>query len=159
MAVFEQKNPVLVDLDRGILGTFSHLEEQGTEKDFVYIWYVPFNSFGKVRYTNPIPKKAIHNVYPSNAMAEKQLMFIFEGVNDSIMNFIDTKNQQLIKQLQDKIKDLEVEKAAAAQRAEDAYSGAEKVVQRAKQITKTTEPKNPLDPFGNNMERKSFEDF
>jgi hypothetical protein len=156
--VFGNKNPVWVDLDRGICGTFSRFEEQGTEKDYVYPYFYPFNSWKEVRYTFPVSRLAVHVVYPDKQAkgVETQIIFCFQGGDESLVTkFIDQKNVRLIKELQERIKDLEVEKSTHMQRAEDAFAGAEKTVLKQKNLGKKEE-NNPLSPFG--IDRKIFDD-
>lgn len=156
--VFGNKNPVWIDLDNGICGTFSRLEEQGTEKDFVYVYFYPFNAWKEVRYTFPVPRTSIHVIYPDKNVTgvEKQIIYCFQGGDDSLVTkFIDSKNVKLIKELQERIKDLEVEKSTAQQRAEDAYAGTEKQVLKQKNLGKKEE-QNPMGGFG--IDRRIFDD-
>ena len=158
MGIFGERNPAFLDLDRGVVGTFRGTVAQGTEPDHVFIEFSPCNSFKKIRYANSVPKIAIHTIFPSSNAdtehIEKEMVILWEGRANNILHFIDTKNQKMIVELQNKIKDLEVEKAAAMQRAEEAYSGPERIVQRAKNLTKDNKPS--LDPFAR---RPMFEDI
>lgn len=161
MGVFGEKNPLLIDLDRGICGTFVGVEAEGTEPGWVHVVYTPFNSFKHVKYTHAIPKSAMHYIHPQTDAPgiDKQIIFIFQGGEESLVKFIDQKNIKLIRELENRVKDLEIEKATAQQRAEEAYTGAEKIVQKTKQITKTDQ-KDPsqFDPLGG-QQRKYFEEL
>lgn len=159
MSLFGDKKPLLVDLDRGIVGTFVGVTQEGvTEPGFVFIDYVPLNGIKTIRYTKPVQKITIHNVYPHADVkgVEKEIVFVYEGTDDSIVKFIDRKQSKLIKELNDRVKDLEIEKATARSQAEDAFAGAEKVVQKQKQLAKT-ENKGMPDILGG--ERRNFEEF
>lgn len=162
MGFFGKQNPVFIDLDRGIVGTFDETEAQGVEEGYVYPIIVPFNSFRHIKYSDSIPKTDIHHVFPSGkankdkgAIAESQLVVVFGSKEGGIMDMISKKQSVTISQLKDRIKDQEIEIANLKQRAEEAYSGAEKVVTRSKQLSKSMEkreidPNNPLSKLNDN---------
>ncbi len=155
MGLFGEKNPVFVDLDRGICGTFKGTVNQGVEAGYVFIEYVKFNSIRAIRYASPTKSIHIHHVYPhgkgyssdNEENAEKEIVIVYRGEEGGAVNFIDNKNLKTIEELKSRIHDLEVENAGAKQRAEEAYSGAERVVTRAKQMSKTVADKDKMDPF------------
>lgn len=140
MGLFDTKNPVLIDLDKGIIGTFVRLEEDPTEKGFVYPVFVPLNSLKRIKYGKSISKRDITDLYPdaTHKGVETKWMVIYKGGKDSLVDFIDTKFKERIVELEDKIQDMEIELQATEQRARDAYEGASKTIAQSKELTKSS---------------------
>lgn len=161
MSFFEQKMPLLIDLDKGIVGTFVRYDEQTTEKGMVYPVFVPLSTFKKVRYARPIPRSATTQLYPksSHKGTEESIIFIYEGGEESLISIVDSKFAQKVRELEEEKQTLEIENQALKQELRDAKEGLQKEMSKIKSINKGSETTPFGQQQGDNRYRELFEDF
>ncbi len=159
MGFFENKQPLWIDLDAGITGTFVRFEEHTTEKDHVYPVITPFNSFKKIRYARPVPMSSVITMHPKTIHqgVENAWMVLYEGGDESIVNFIDKKNIERVRDLEEKNNTLEIENRSLQQQLNDAREGLQKEMKGVKDLTKGTQP-TINDQFGD-RQKQFFEDL
>jgi hypothetical protein len=132
----KDKKPMFVDLDNWIFGSFVRKIPQ-TNPDFVKIEYVPLLSFKKYE-TDAIPDNAIHQVLPKgdDKGIEPEIVMVYQGLKGGAGKFFETAYLEENKRLKSKIKDMQMQLAAAEQEREDAASGTAKAIRMMKQTRK-----------------------
>lgn len=157
MGLFQNKQPLLIDLDLGITGTFVEFQEETTEKGYVYPVFTPLNSLRKIRYANPIQKAATTLVWPktNHKGAEESLMIIYRGDPDGLIKIVDSKFSERVRELEEQLQSLEIENQALKQDLRDSKEGLQKEMSRIKGLEKA-KPNNPLDIVPDKQQHKSF---
>lgn len=161
MPFFEQKMPLLIDLDQGVTGTFVKFEEQTTEKGMVYPVFVPLNTFKKVRYARPVPRTSITQLYPKTLHkgTEESWIVIYRGGEESLVHIIDSKFAEKVRELEEEKQTLEIENQALKQELRDAKEGLQKEMAKIRSINKGSESGPLAGQMGDNRYRDLFEDF
>jgi hypothetical protein len=95
------KNPLLINLCTGTIGSFVSMIDVVSEKNMVKICYIPLNSLKKVITTETYPRHAISNVIPDN--------IAIPGVAQ--MNVVIWENSAGVAPFLDKVKADALEKA------------------------------------------------
>jgi len=149
MGFLQLKSPLIYYADIGLVGTIVRTTEEGTEPGYVNIFYKPLNSLKTVKLPFPVKGDFIHYIKTKKRNVEgvqDEIMFIHTGEPDSLVNnILDTKNLKTIAELRDRIRSLELQMSSQKQTTQDAMSGAESMVARAKSIS-----------GGNNQNRSPF---
>ncbi len=165
------KKEMVVYADIGLFGTFVRWVYKASEKNYRWLEYVPLNSFPpkKVLLDKAIHDDHIHRIdsphqYPG---VEKSCIFIFTGETGSIIkNVLDSDNQEIIRDLRDKLKKLKIQVTTSKQSEEDARSGVAKAISSMKNTVKSQHdyPSTSYYPSGfppnsNNNEYNEFQNF
>jgi len=125
------KSAMVVDLDKGVFGSFVATRESVTEKGYVVVEYVALmkRMFGfpkKVRMKNSVHKDDIlYMKYPASdeAGTEESVVYITRGQNGLLAQKLNQDYVQRIKKKDEEIQRLKVEVATAKKEAKDAVSG------------------------------------
>jgi len=138
-----EKNLILY-FDEGILGTFIGLVPHPSEDNYVFVEYVPFNTFpAKVRRMDKaIKRDDIHNVVPffdAKKGVPHRWTYIHTGGEGSIASEVfATDDRKKIEELEGKNRSLEIRNASLVQELETAQSGVAKNISKARNIAKTS---------------------
>jgi hypothetical protein len=151
------KSPLIYYADIGLVATLVRTTEEGTEPGYVNIEYKPLNDFKTHKL--PFPVHIDHITYLKTQKkhitgVEDEIMFIHTGENGSLVEgVLNNKYQKTIQELREKIRSLQLQVSSAKQTTEDAMSGAEAYVARAKSITSNVSRTTPFHQrFGNGPE-------
>jgi len=130
--------------DIGLYGTFVRFIRKTSEPNYVYLEYVPLNSFPPKK---KILEKAIHTDFIHTIRSphtdivgvEAETIKIFTNEPGSIIaNILKSDSKKLIADLREKNKKLQMQVASSKQNEEDARSGVNKVIQSMKQVSRTS---------------------
>lgn len=138
------KREIVDFLDIGLMATFVRFIPHESEDDFVFLEYVPFDTFpAKVmKYPKPIPKTAIHTVDPLlhlKGMADR-IVVIYTGDETSIIKrVLQADNIREMEDLKTKNRSLEMKNAALSQEVENARSGVSKAIASTRSLTKNSQ--------------------
>jgi len=139
MGFLQLKSPFIFYADIGLAGSLVRTTEEGTEPGFVNLFYKPINSPRTVKL--PFPVKSDYITYLKTKKrnvegVQDEIMFIHTGEPDSLVeSVLDTKAMKTIAELRDRIRSLELQMSSQKQTTQDAMSGAESMVARAKAIS------------------------
>lgn len=145
------KRQMVVYEDIGLYGTFVRWVRKTSEPNYVYLEYVPLNSFPpkkkileKAIHTDFI--HTIHSQHSDIAGVEAQTIKIFTNEPGSIISkVLKSDSEKTIAELREKIKKLQMQVASSKQNEEDARSGVNKTIQSMKQVSR---PSPGFDNYG-----------
>lgn len=143
---------IVVDLDYGLTASFVKYIEHKSEDGYKYYVYCPFNSFPAKEITaqKPVHKDNIFELTPFMNLkgVPIRLVVIYRGGPDSLFGArIERENLQIIRELKEKVKTLEMRNASLMQEVENARSGVSKSFASLKGIQKSTEENRPASIF------------
>lgn len=152
----DDKKPILLDLDWGLVATFEEEEwNNNRETDYVRVIYFPFNSlpifsFKKCEYPAAISRThifPIHVPVKTGLVGQpKQLYIIYRGEKTGIMStIINDKLQDQIAKLTNQLSDAQKEISKLRQENQDKTISVGKSVQQARSIA---DKSNPLSDTG-----------
>lgn len=148
------KRDLVIYLDIGLVGTFVSWKEKSTEQDYVYLEYVPLNSFPPKKIVHPV---AIHKDHLSDIPGSKDfkgvqsnIKLIYTGEPGSAVKKLTEEQLQIIEELREKLRKAKMQIASYKQESDDARSGVNKTISSMRQINKSDAPvsRNPFDSFG-----------
>lgn len=147
------KQPLVIFIDKGLVGTFVEFIEKSTETGYKYLKYVPLNSFKPVILETAIHTDHIHHIDFSGDEKgiEKTIKLIYVGdANSPVKKVIDSENEELIYELREKIRKLKMQIASLKQSESDARTGVSKTISQMKNVNKSTRNPNPfaIDDYG-----------
>jgi len=142
---------LVVFLDVGLVCVLSRFIERATEKNYRYMEYYPLNSIPpkKVIYPVAIHKDHIHHLMPTKDAkgVESRITYIYNGESGSLVkDIIGGESVEKIKELRDKITQLQVQVATSKQEAQTARSGVKKTIAEMKTIS--NQGNRPPNSFG-----------
>ena len=145
------KRDLVIYLDIGLIGTFVSWREKATEQGYVFLEYVPLNSFPPKKIVHPV---AIHKDYIKNIPGSKEfkgvqdnIVLIYTGEPGSSVKGIHDELLRTIEELREKVRKQQMQIASYKQESEDAKSGVNKAISSMRQATKSEQPsRNPFEP-------------
>lgn len=142
------KRELVIYSDIGLVGTLVRFVEKATEKNYVYLEYVPINSFPpkKVILEKAIHKDFIHVLHSSSGIkgVENRIVFIYTAEPGSLVGHImKDESEKLIRELREKNRKLQMQVASSKQNEEDARSGVNKAIQSMKNVSKPSSAQTP----------------
>lgn len=163
------KKPFFIDLDLMLAGTWEG-QETADEEGHVWPIIIPMGLGGavrKVRYKNLGIAVDVKNIWSPPSIltvphAEQDSKVIFQGgPNSAFGSQVHVKQMERVKQLENEVKDLRIQNARLRQVAEDASGGAEQMMARLKNLTKTRSDDSRATPSGHPLDRlqRMEEDF
>lgn len=162
MAFMNIKSPIFVYLDIGVVGTFVKKTEEGTEPGYVNIFYKPLNQLRTEKLPFPVQEEFVHHLATKRRDipgVEDDLVIVHTGEQGSLMeDVIDAKNLRIIEELRQEKRQLQMQNSSSKQIVEDAMSGAESTVARAKRIAGSERRNNPFSPRFPDNDRDDYND-
>jgi len=132
---------IVIDLDFGLVGTFVKYVDHKSESGYKYYVYCPFNSFPAREVTSqkPVHKDNIYEMVPFVNLKgiSPRIIVIYRGGPESLFgNKFSSDESQLMKELKEKVKSLEMKNASLSQELENARSGVNKAISSMKSVNK-----------------------
>ena len=154
MGFFENQKPLLVDLDRQIFGTLIEMP-QHRDDDFVLPVFIPIGSLKKVTYTTPVAASAVYPIFSKTdgKGVEKEVVYICEGNNDSVAQFISKKDRAELERLKSKVQSMRVHQAITAQERDESVKGTASFIRNVKEASRSSKEKeNENNPIGTRLQ-------
>lgn len=136
------KRELVIYSDLGLIGTFVSWQEKATEKNYVFLEYVPLGfRLKKIILEKAIHRDHIHILHSSSSIkgVESRIIFIYTGEQGSLItDILKSDSEKLIFELREQNKKLQMQVASSKQNEEDARSGVNKTLQSMKSVSRPT---------------------
>lgn len=144
-----RKNPILFDLNTGIVGTYVQTDGIAGETGLVDIQYKPLNSF-KTLVLRAIPEKAIHLINMpkvAEGIQDSYMIVMSDSKgNSSLISMVLDRDIENVNALREKLNESKIETRQAKHQAEESSRSIDR--QKKKELDRTRRPSSPFGGLG-----------
>lgn len=158
MAILANKASLLIDLDRGVVGTWAG-SEKSQEPGFEHPLYYPLGlSLRPKKYKTAIKSSNIYTWRPKGDEdgVEQHIFVICSGTEDSeFLRQMSLRDKATIEDLREQLRTLKLENRGYKQTTADALESSQKQLSKLKDMG-AEKKVNPLDPFRRDVRYADF---